>query len=106
PLVLLVDGATLSAGDQTTAAVRDLHLGKVVGERTAGVVAGPAKPFALDDGSILSITTGFNRGPDGEIVDKIGVPVDDPTPLPSPDDLSAGRDPGVAQALRDLGDRS
>ena len=103
PVVLLVDGASLSAADQTSAAFRDLHVGRLVGERTAGVVAGPARPFALDDGSILAITTGFNRGPNGEIVDKVGVPVDDPTPLPSAADLSAGRDPAVDQGLRDLG---
>jgi carboxyl-terminal processing protease len=42
PLALIVDGSSLSAADMFSAIVKGLHLGVLVGERTAGVVAGPA----------------------------------------------------------------
>jgi carboxyl-terminal processing protease len=102
PLAVIVDGASLSAADMFSAIVKDLNLGVLVGERTAGVVAGPAQPFTLDDGSLLTITSSFSRGPDGEIIDGVGVPVDDAAPLPGAADLSAGKDPGLAQALAAL----
>jgi carboxyl-terminal processing protease len=101
-LVVLIDGGSVSASELMAAAVRDLHLGHLVGERTAGVAAGAGLPFLLDDGSVLRIDTAFLLGPNAEIIDGIGVPADQAVPLTSAADLSSGSDPGIAQALRDL----
>ena len=101
PVVVLIDRGCASACDVTAAAFHDLHLGRLIGERTAGDAAGPARPWFLDDGGIVQIPVAFLRGADGEIVDGIGVPPDDAAPV-TPPALSAGRDPGVEQALRDL----
>jgi carboxyl-terminal processing protease len=101
PLVVLIDGRCASACDVTAGAIRDLHLGRLVGERTAGVAGGPASPWFLDDGSALFISGAFMRGADGEIVDGIGVPPDVEVPMTAAA-LSASRDPGLDEALRDL----
>ncbi|HTE83493.1 MAG TPA: S41 family peptidase [Dehalococcoidia bacterium] len=99
PLVMLIDRASVSAAEATAAAVRDLGLGRLVGQRTAGVVAGAGIPYSLDDGSLLFVDTSFGRGADGEILDGIGVPPDDETPAPTSADLSSGGDPAIIQAL-------
>jgi carboxyl-terminal processing protease len=101
PLVALTDGLCASACDATAAAIHDLHLGRLVGERTAGAVSGPASLFYLDDGSGLELPTAFMRGPDGETVDGVGVPPDDFTSL-SPAALSAGHDPVIERAVQDV----
>jgi carboxyl-terminal processing protease len=106
PLVMLVDGGSLSAAEIAAADMRDLGLGRLVGERTAGVVAGAGLPFVLDDGSVLTIDTAAGFGPDGEIIDGIGVPVDDEAALPTPDQLARGQDPGITAALRELAARA
>jgi carboxyl-terminal processing protease len=101
PLVALIDNGCASACDATATAIHDLHLGRLVGARTAGSVSGPANLFALPDGSLITLPLSVMTGPDGEIVDGIGVPPDDNAPLTA-NALSAGRDPGLVQALRDL----
>jgi carboxyl-terminal processing protease len=102
PLVMLIDGGSLSAAEIAAADVRDLRLGSLVGERTAGVVAGAGLPFALDDGSVLAIDTAAAYGPNREIIDDIGVPADQAAPLPTPRQLGRGQDPGITTALRKL----
>jgi carboxyl-terminal processing protease len=102
PLVMLVDGGSLSAAEIAAADVRDLGLGRLVGERTAGIVAGAGLPFVLDDGSVLTVNTAAGFGPDGEIIDGIGVPVDRQAALATPDQLARGQDPGITAALREL----
>lgn len=101
PLVVLIDRGCASACDVTAAAIHDLRLGRLAGERTAGDAAGPAVPWFLGDGSIVQIPVAFMRGANGEIVDGIGVPPDDEAPV-TVAALSAGQDPGIDQALRDL----
>jgi carboxyl-terminal processing protease len=101
PLVVLIDRGCASACDVTAAAIRDLHLGRLVGERTAGDAAGPAEPWFLADGGILEIPVAFMRGANGEIVDGIGVPPDEAAPVTAAT-LAAGDDPGIDRALHDL----
>jgi carboxyl-terminal processing protease len=102
PLALLVDGGSMSAAEVAAADVRDLHLGVLIGTRTAGVLAGAGIPFVLDDGSVLTIDTAAAFGPHGEIIDGIGVPVDRWAPLPTPTQLSDGHDPAITAALKAL----
>lgn len=85
--------------------MKDLHLGTLVGERTAGSASGPARAYALDDGSLLLLPARRALGPDREIINGIGVAADYYVPLTAAD-LSAGRDPAVAKALALLGGSS
>jgi carboxyl-terminal processing protease len=82
-------------------AIYDLHLGRLVGERTAGAVSGPSGAFFLDDGSGVVMPVAFMQGPGGEIVDGIGVPPDDEV-HPTLTDLAAGHDPVLERALQVL----
>ncbi|WP_440102404.1 S41 family peptidase [Streptosporangium sp. H16] len=97
-LVVLTDRGCASACEDFSAAVRGNGLGTLVGIRTAGAVSGPAAAFLLDDGSVLLLPRVRHLGPDREIIDTIGVPVDHHAPLTALD-LATGRDPGVAKAL-------
>ncbi|MEU4411018.1 S41 family peptidase [Streptosporangium sp. NPDC023963] len=97
-LVVLTDRGCASACEDFSAAVRGNGLGTLVGTRTAGAVSGPAAAFLLDDGSVLLLPRVRHLGPDREIIDTIGVPVDHHAPLTALD-LATGRDPGVAKAL-------
>ncbi|TDE52799.1 PDZ domain-containing protein [Nonomuraea mesophila] len=98
PLVVLVDRASVSAGDDFSAAVKGLGIAPLVGTRTAGFVAGSAMTYPLNDGSVLAMPSLHHRGPHGELVNTVGVPADHQAPM-TPRDLSAGRDPALAKAL-------
>ncbi|GHO49032.1 hypothetical protein KSX_71950 [Ktedonospora formicarum] len=97
-LVALIDQGCASACDATAMDIRDLHLGRLIGERTAGAVSGPSSPFFLDDGSAVIVPVTFMQGPAGEIVDGIGVPPDDEVHSTQAD-LAAGRDAVLEKAL-------
>ena len=102
PLVVLTDRRCVSACDAFTGAIRDLGLGKIVGARTGGKVAGPASGYLLNDGSALGIPSMSEVGADGEIIDGIGVAPDYNLPLTATA-LSAGRDPDIEKAISLLG---
>jgi carboxyl-terminal processing protease len=97
-LVAITDRNCASACDSFASAVKDLHLGTLVGTRTAGVVAGPQAPYLLEDGSILSLPKKHEIAANGEVINTIGVAADHYAPTTSAD-LSAGRDPGLAKAV-------
>ncbi|MFI0486166.1 S41 family peptidase [Actinomadura sp. 9N215] len=97
-LVTLTDRGCASACDAFSSAVKDLRLGTLVGTRTAGVVAGPASPWILDDGSLLILPERHDFAANKEIINTVGVPPDHFAPVSSMD-LATGRDPGVAKAL-------
>jgi carboxyl-terminal processing protease len=98
PLVALTDRNCASACDSFASTVKDLHLGTLVGTRTAGLVSGPTLPYRLDDNSELTLPRLHEIGANREIIDTIGVAPDHLAPMTAAD-LSAGRDPGVAKAL-------
>src|SRR5882757_3270441 len=102
PLVVLTDRNCASACDAFSDAVKDLHIGTLVGTRTAGVSAGAALPFLLNDGSLLGVATTHQVGADGEAIDGIGVAPDYNAPTTS-QALSTGHDPAVDKALSLLG---
>nr|SBO90658.1 carboxyl-terminal protease [Nonomuraea gerenzanensis] len=101
-LIVLTDRRCASACDDFSAAVKDHGLGTLVGTRTAGAVSGPGEGFLLDDGSVLVLPKVRHLGPDRELVDTVGVPVDHHAPMTALD-LATGRDPGLAKALALLG---
>lgn len=98
PLVVLTDRRCFSACEAFTGAVRDLGLGKIVGMRTGGKVAGRAYGYSLDDGSVLVITVVREVGAKGERIDGIGVAPDYIVPL-SAEALSAGHDAEIEKAI-------
>lgn len=97
-LVVLTDRACASACEDFSAAVKGLQLGTLIGDRTAGAVAGPAAAYFLDDGSELRLPERHHRGPNSEVVDLVGVVPDYVIPTRA-DDLSSGNDPALLQAL-------
>jgi carboxyl-terminal processing protease len=102
PLAVLTDRNCASACDAFSGAVKDLRLGTLIGTRTAGIVAGPANVYGLDDGSLLGLPSLHELGADHEIINGIGVAPDYYLPLTATD-LSTGRDPDIAKALTLLG---
>jgi carboxyl-terminal processing protease len=102
PLAVLTDRDCASACDAFAGAVNDLRLGALIGTRTAGIVAGPAMVYELDDGSLLGLPSPHELGADREIINGIGVAPGYYVPLTAAD-LSAGHDPAVARALTLLG---
>ncbi|MER5423182.1 S41 family peptidase [Streptosporangium roseum] len=97
-LVVLTDRGCASACEDFSAAVKGNGLGTLIGTRTAGAISGPSEGYLLDDGSVLLLPKVRHLGPDREIIDTIGVPVDHHAPMTALD-LATGRDPGVAKAL-------
>ncbi|NUU26353.1 MAG: peptidase [Streptomycetaceae bacterium] len=98
PMVTLTDDGCASACEAFATGVKDLHLGTLVGTRTAGVNSGPAKLYALNDNtSAIRFPSQRAIGANGEIVDGVGVPPDIYAPLTAAD-VSAGKDPALAQA--------
>jgi carboxyl-terminal processing protease len=102
PLAVLTDRNCASACDAFSGAVKDLHLGTLIGTRTAGGVSGPGSLWALDDGSLLLLPAEHEVSADHEIINGIGVAPDYYIPL-SAWDLATGHDPDLAQAVALLG---
>jgi carboxyl-terminal processing protease len=97
-LVVLTDRNCVSACEAFSAAVRDLHLGTLVGTRTGGIVAGPATPYVLNDSSVLTLPARHELAADHELINGIGVAPDYYLPRTA-QDLSTGLDPDLAKAL-------
>ncbi|MGW5478008.1 S41 family peptidase [Streptomyces sp. NPDC004008] len=55
PIVALADEATASDGDMITAAIKQLKLGPVVGQRTWGGVVGMTGRHRLGDGTVITV---------------------------------------------------
>ncbi|MBV9450656.1 MAG: PDZ domain-containing protein [Streptosporangiaceae bacterium] len=102
PLVVFTDRNCASACDAFSGAVKDLHLGILIGTRTAGGVSGPGTLWALDDGSFLSLPAEHEVSAAHEIINGIGVAPDYYVPLTA-SDLASGHDPDLAKALTLLG---
>lgn len=101
PLVVLVDGGTMSAAEMLAGALQDRGRAVLVGSRTFGK-GSVQEPSTLSDGSVVEATVGRYRTPSGRTVDGSGV---------WPDlEVDAGLGPGAAQqqacmVLRGLGTR-
>jgi carboxyl-terminal processing protease len=98
PLAVLTDRDCLSACEAFSGAVKDLHLGTLIGTRTAGIIAGPTSGWALDDGSTLALPAEHDVGADHELINGIGVAPDFSVPRTA-QDLATGHDADVARAL-------
>ncbi|MEU3356219.1 S41 family peptidase [Streptomyces sp. NPDC037389] len=75
PLVVLVDGGTMSAAELLTGALQDRGRTVVVGSRTFGK-GSVQMPSRLADGSVAELTVGHYRTPAGRAVDGTGITPD------------------------------
>jgi carboxyl-terminal processing protease len=75
PLVVLVDGGTMSAAELLTGALQDRGRAVVVGSRTFGK-GSVQMPSELPDGSVAELTVGHYRTPAGRTVDGQGIAPD------------------------------
>jgi carboxyl-terminal processing protease len=75
PLVVLVDGGTMSAAEMLAGALQDRGRAVVVGSRTFGK-GSVQEPKALPDGSVVERTVGEYRTPSGRTLDGDGVQPD------------------------------
>jgi carboxyl-terminal processing protease len=91
PLVVLVDGGTMSAAELLTGALQDRGRAVVIGSRTFGK-GSVQMPTKLPDGSVAELTVGHYRTPSGRAVDGRGI-----TP-----DLEAGPGQALSRAERVL----
>ncbi|MEV5242406.1 S41 family peptidase [Streptomyces cinnamoneus] len=72
PLVVLVDGGTMSAAELLTGALQDRGRAVVVGSRTFGK-GSVQMPSRLAEGSVAELTVGHYRTPAGRSVDGTGI---------------------------------
>ncbi|MEU2874501.1 S41 family peptidase [Streptomyces olivoreticuli] len=75
PLVVLVDGGTMSAGELLAGALQDRGRAVVVGTPTFGK-GSVQMPSRLPDGSVAELTVGHYRTPSGRSVDGRGIAPD------------------------------
>jgi carboxyl-terminal processing protease len=75
PLVVLVDGGTMSAAELLAGALQDRGRAVVVGSRTFGK-GSVQMPSTLQDGSVAELTVGHYSLPDGRGVDGRGIEPD------------------------------
>jgi carboxyl-terminal processing protease len=75
PLVVLVDGGTMSAAEMLAGALQDRGRAVVVGSRTFGK-GSVQMPSTLPDGSVAELTVGHYSLPDGRGVDGHGIEPD------------------------------
>jgi Tol biopolymer transport system component/C-terminal processing protease CtpA/Prc len=108
PTVLITNRHTLSDGEDFTEGYRSLHLGKVVGEPTAGWII-YTSGVQLIDGSALRLPFDRITANDGELMEMHPRPVDIPVAKPIGESL-VGKDSqleaAVNQLLKDVGNRS
>ncbi len=100
PLAVLVDDGTASMGEIFAAAIQEHHLGRVIGNTTAGAVAA-SRIIPLSDGSALQLSVEQVFTGLGAPLDRVGVHPDEEVAL----DLNAlrqGRDTQLEQATSDL----
>lgn len=77
PLVVLVDGGTMSAAELVTGALQDRGRAVVVGSRTFGK-GSVQMPRELPDGSVAELTVGHYATPSGRSLDGEGITPDLP----------------------------
>ncbi|MGP3970737.1 S41 family peptidase [Streptomyces sp. 6N223] len=75
PLVVLVDGGTMSSAEMLTGALQDRNRAVIVGSRTFG--KGTVQmPREQPDGSVAELTVGHYLTPSGRAIDEVGIAPD------------------------------
>jgi carboxyl-terminal processing protease len=100
PLAVLIGPGSLSAAEVTAAALEHEHRAVVVGRRSSGSVLG-ASSFPLPDGGRVQIPVIDIEMLDGRRLEGVGVAPDIEI-FPTLADITAGRDPALERAEREL----
>jgi len=100
PTAVLVDGGTASASEIVSGALRDNHVGTLIGSQTfgKGVVQ---QIFNLSGGAEAKITVAKWYTPDGQNINHQGLTPKIVVPM-TQSDLNAGQDPQQARAVEFL----
>jgi len=96
--VVLMNDGTGSGAEIFAAVLQEQGLAQLVGTKTAGCV-GTGQIFPLPGGAGLQITVAQLRTGKGKVLNGVGVSPDVTVPM-SPQDLIAGQDPQLAQAIQ------
>ncbi|HYU20486.1 MAG TPA: S41 family peptidase [Chloroflexota bacterium] len=98
PIAVLVDGVSASMSEILAAALKENGVARVIGTRTAGVVAG-TNIFPLLDGSGLAVTGEIIKSGRGNPLNGVGVEPDQTVEL-DPKELRTGHDTQLDAALQ------
>lgn len=102
PKAMLINGWAGSGGDAFPWAFKTMNMGPIIGERTLGILVGPATGHALIDGGGITVPDARLYGPDGKwFAEGYGV-----TPTievwDDPSQLAKGIDPQLNRAVEEV----
>jgi len=102
PKAMLINGWAGSGGDAFPWAFKTMNMGPIIGERTLGILVGPATGHGLIDGGGITVPDARLYGPDGKwFAEGIGV-----TPTievwDDPAQLAKGNDPQLLRAVDEV----
>jgi len=102
PKGMLINGWAGSGGDGLPWAFKELKAGPIVGERTLGILVGPATGHSLIDGGGITVPDGRLYGNDGKwFWEGVGVSPDFPV-WDDPNLLVEGRDPQMEKVVEEV----
>lgn len=102
PMGMLINGWAGSGGDGLPWAFRELNAGPIVGERTLGILVGPATGHQLIDGGGITVPGARLYLNDGTWFDEgVGVKPDFPV-WDDPNILLQGRDPQMEKVVKEV----
>ncbi len=102
PKAMLINGWAGSGGDAFPWAFKTMNMGPIIGERTLGILVGPATGHGLIDGGGITVPDARLYGPDGKwFAEGYGV-----TPTievwDDPAQLAKGNDPQLLRAIEEV----
>ena len=101
PKVMLINGWAGSGGDAFPWAFQQLKLGPIVGERTLGILVGPATGHRLMDGGSITVPDARLYGADGKwFAEGYGIKPDVEV-WDDPAQLAKGTDPQLVRAVQE-----
>jgi tricorn protease len=101
PKVMLINGYSSSGGDAFPYFFREMGIGKLIGTRTWGGLVGMSSNAGLVDGGYIAVPRFGIFDKDGWIIEGVGVSPDIEV-VDRPEQLAAGKDPGVEKAVEVL----
>jgi len=102
PKGMLINGWAGSGGDGLPWAFQELKAGPIVGERTLGILVGPATGHSLIDGGSITVPDGRLYDNDGHwFWEGVGVSPDFPV-WDDPNILVQGRDPQIEKVVEEV----
>ena len=102
PKVMLINGWAGSGGDAFPWAFQQLNMGPIIGERTLGILVGPATGHRLIDGGGITVPDARLYGADGKwFAEGYGIKPDIQV-WDDPAQLSKGTDPQLVRAVQEV----